>query len=243
VTLPPDMRVPTSDSEIPRVGLLLPSTNTVMEPDLWGALWQLATLHTFRIQLDDVTAEAESRMLSAAPGVAEQLRRLRPRISIFGCTSAGGLLGWAGEQQLTATLEARSGSEVVSILGAVNAVLRDDVGASTVAVFTPYVEALSAGIAGSLEACGFHVEQVSSLGLTDNAAIASLSPGQVRAAVSESLGGTTADAVFVSCTNLRSMSVADDLAEQLGRPVVTSNQAVARVVRQRLTEQLELMEA
>ena len=36
-----------------------------------------------------------------------------------------------------------------------------------------------------------------------------------------------ADAVFVSCTNLRTVDVIDDLEDELGIPIVTSNQALA----------------
>lgn len=218
---------------IPRIGLLLPSTNSVMEPDLWNSLWPQASFHTFRLRLDDVTPAAETRMLAAAPEAADQLRSLAPVLTIFGCTSAGGLLGRTGERALVADLAVRGGLEVMSVLDAATQALRE-VNGSSVAVFTPYIPALSDAVAASLGEEGFEVERVTSLGLTDNGAIGALDPATIVEVVAERLEDTAADAVFISCTNLRAMEAADELSRRLGLPVVTSNSAVAHVARQRL---------
>ena len=45
---------------------LVPSSNTVMEPDFVRGLPADATLHTGRMLLDDVTPESEARMLDEA---------------------------------------------------------------------------------------------------------------------------------------------------------------------------------
>jgi maleate isomerase len=42
----------------------------------------------------------------------------------------------------------------------------------------------------------------------------------------EVLGGLDIDLVFASCTNFGAMEAIPELADRLGRPVVTSNQAV-----------------
>ena len=47
-----------------RVGLIVPSTNTVMEPDLYRHLPEGVTVHTSRMLLEgSVTIEAEEKML------------------------------------------------------------------------------------------------------------------------------------------------------------------------------------
>jgi maleate isomerase len=222
----------------PRVGLLLPSTNTVMEPDLWRAVWPQASLHACRLPLEDVTAEAETRMLALAPAAAGQLAALRPSLTVFGCTSAGGILGREGERDFLAELSVRTGSELVSVLEASTEVMRA-AGIRSIALFTPYVEHLSAAVASSLEVEGFAIERVTSLGLSDNTAIGSLHPRRLADVVCRQLGGSDADAIFVSCTNLRAMEAIDGISRRLERPVITSNSAVARVVHQRLAAGLE----
>src|SRR5215211_6152341 len=75
-----------------RVGLLVPSSNTVMEPDLWRALPPDTTLHTGRMYLEDTTPEGESRMLDEhVLPAARDLITARPDLIVFGCTSAGAL--------------------------------------------------------------------------------------------------------------------------------------------------------
>jgi maleate isomerase len=49
---------------------------------------------------------------------------------------------------------------------------------------------------------------------------------RITAFAVEMLGGLDLDLVFASCTNFGAMEAIPDLAAQLGRPVVTSNQAV-----------------
>jgi len=78
----------------PRVGLLVPSSNTVMEPDFWRALPPGATLHTGRMYLEETTPEAEGRMLDEhVLPAARDLATARPDLIVFGCTSAGALRG------------------------------------------------------------------------------------------------------------------------------------------------------
>lgn len=216
-----------------RVGLLLPSTNWVMEPDLWDALWPRASVHTSRLPLDDVTADAERRMVATAPMAAAAIGPLRPDVTVFGCTSAGGVLGRVTERQMVVELAAHAQSPVVSVIGASLEVLRS-LGVRRLAIFTPYVEDLTDAVAQSFSAEGFAVEQVASLGLTENQAIGLLTPDEVAAAVIEAMEGTAADAVFVSCTNLRAVAAREWIEAALGRPVVTSNSAVADVVNARL---------
>lgn len=216
-----------------RVGLLLPSTNSVMEPDLWAALWPHASVHTARLPLDDVTSEAEHRMLGAAPAAAAGLAPLRNRLTVFGCTSATGILGRAAEKTLVRELAELSRSPVISVIGAATEVLRD-LGARSVSVFTPYIAELSLAVATSLDDEQFTIGRVASLGLSDNTAIGRLTAEAVHDAVTRAMEGTSADVIFVSCTNLRAMEAAEAIGRTLGKPVVTSNSAVAEVTRRHL---------
>ena len=64
-----------------RVGLIVPSSNTVMEPDFHRHLGQIALVSTARIFLTDVTREAEMRMLEEdLPRAVEQLRTTGPEV-------------------------------------------------------------------------------------------------------------------------------------------------------------------
>src|ERR671936_1537288 len=126
-----------------RVGLLVPSSNTVMEPDLWGALPAGATLHTGRMYLEDTTPEGERRMLDEhVLPAARDLATARPDLIVFGCTSAGALRGNRYDAELCARSSELSGVPTVSVIAAVRQAIAAS-GARRVGVVTPYVEELN----------------------------------------------------------------------------------------------------
>lgn len=78
------------------------------------------------------------------------------------------------------------------------------------------------------------VVAVAHLGLTDNRRIGDTSPADITAFVRDELGMTDADAVFISCTNLRAVEALDAVRDVLGVPVTSSNDATVLAVRERL---------
>src|ERR1700722_8838137 len=75
-----------------RIGLIVPSSNTVMEPDFHQHIGRASIVSTTRIFLEDVTRVAEIRMLEdELPKAVELIRTTAPDVVVFGCTSAGAL--------------------------------------------------------------------------------------------------------------------------------------------------------
>ncbi len=60
-----------------RVGLLIPSSNTVMERDLRSSLADVADLYAARMQLVETTEGAEAAMLDSARGSRIGLEAVR----------------------------------------------------------------------------------------------------------------------------------------------------------------------
>ena len=56
--------------------------------------------------------------------------------------------------------------------------------------------------------------------------VARIDPGSIREAALEVGRVSGTDAVFLSCTNLRTLDIIDGLEESLGIPVVSSNLAI-----------------
>ena len=218
-----------------RVALIVPSTNTVMEPDLYRHLPDGVTVHTSRMLLEgSVTIEAEELMLDVyLPQCARQVGTLRPDVVVFGCTSAGALRGPAYEQQLAGELSQTTGAPTVTIMGAVVEELRR-LEVNRVAVLTPYSEEINDTIKESLEASGFTVPYINGMDVKGAFNIAAVTPGEIIAYAREQLEGVESDCLFVSCANLRSVDVLPELEAVAGRPVVTSNQAVLECVKRTL---------
>lgn len=208
-----------------RVGLLVPSSNTVAEVDFGRSLPPGLTLHTARMFLPETTAEAEQQMLTRyLPQAVADIASLRPHVVVFACTSAGALLGTRGEEQLVAQIEQTAGAPVVSTNAAVSACI---VGyrPRRVAVITPYIPELDQYIQQSLEARGLQVARIAGMGLTENPAIAAVRPSEIVAFATTQLAGVAFDLLFVSCTNFRGVEARAALSDRFRVPVVTSNQA------------------
>jgi len=213
-----------------RVGLLVPSSNTVMEPDLWRALPPGATLHTARMYLEDTTPEGESRMLDEhVLPAARDLATARPDLIVFGCTSAGALRGNPYDAGLCRRISDMSGVPTVSVIASVRQAIAAS-GARRVGVVTPYVDALNQRIRESVEADGVQVAGIAGLGISDNFEIAAVPKERVLDFAERTLDGLDIDLAFVSCTNFPAVAALPELERRLGLPVVTSNQAAIAAV-------------
>jgi maleate isomerase len=209
----------------PRVGLLVPSSNTVMEPDFWRALPPGATLHTGRMYLEETTPEAESRMLDEhVLPAARDLATARPDLIIFGCTSAGALRGNQYDADLCRRISDLSGVPTVSVIASVRQAITAS-GARRVGVVTPYVDALNQRIRESVEADGVAVAGIAGLGISDNFEIATVPQERIVDFAERTLHDLDVDLAFVSCTNFPAVTALPELERRLGLPVVTSNQA------------------
>ena len=123
-----------------RVGLMIPSSNTMMEVDFARELPPGAALHTARMFMEDTTPAGESRMLDEfALPAARDLGTARPDVVVFGCTSAGALRGNNYDTELCERISELTGAPTVSTIGAVRAAIEAS-GAASIGVITPYVD-------------------------------------------------------------------------------------------------------
>src|ERR1700724_106593 len=125
-----------------RVGLIVPSSNTLIELDFHQHL-PGTIVSTTRILLEQVTRDAELRMLEEdLPRAAQLIKTTAPDIVVFGCTSAGSLDGLAYDDGIGKMLEQRTGAKAITVIRAVLTQLRMN-RPQKVAVFTPYVPDLT----------------------------------------------------------------------------------------------------
>ena len=208
-----------------RLGLIVPSTNTVSEMDFQQFSPDDVGVHTSRMYIEETTAEDERRMVTEyLPPAVRDLATMRPDVVVFSCTSAGAVIGEDGEAKLIEDIGRVTGAPVVSTNAAVHAEL-EACGASKVAVLTAYIPELTERIREGIERSGFTVTVAAGLGIVDPFAIAEVTDVQMIAFADEHLADADFDTIFMSCTNLPAFGVRDRLKERFGVPVVTSNQA------------------
>lgn len=98
-------------------------------------------------------------------------------------------------------------------------------GVTRLGLVTPYVESIAAPVRDAFIAAGLNVGEVLTFGEEVEARVARIAPDSIMAAARDAAKG--ADAVFLSCTNLRTLDVIDALEAELGIPVLSSNQVLA----------------
>lgn len=216
-----------------RVGVIVPSSNTVAEVDFYRGVPEGVTVHTARMHLVETTAAGEHAMLDRyLPQAIADLASARPDVVAFACTSAGALIGYEGEQRLIERIETSCGCPVVSTNDAVGRCIEREA-PRRVAIVTPYIDELNQKIRAGIERRGIEVGTVVGMGLTENFAIAEVTPAAIVEFAAERLTGAGRpgdfDLLFVSCTNFRALAARSLLQERFGSPVVTSNQACLQI--------------
>ena len=216
------------------VGLIVPSSNTVMEPDFHRCLDHSVIVSTTRIFLENVTREAEQRMLrEELPRSLELIKAVQPQVVVFGCTSAGSLGGLDHDAGIARQIGQQTGAQAITVVGAVLQELQW-LRAQKVAVLTPYREELTRSVAESLAEGGYSIVKMAGMGILDNCEIGGVEPAAIEHFVESHMVGVETDCLFLSCTNWRASEVIERLREKLHRPVISSNQATLEVVRRLL---------
>lgn len=204
-----------------RVGVILPSVNTTLEPEYaWLAPAGL-TFHVARVMLRETTPEGVRAMNEGVDAAAELIASVTPDVVAYACTSGSFVDGREALARQIDAIRARVGCPVVATSRAMVEALRA-LRIERVALATPYLDAVNVAEQAFLAAHGFDVTGVRGLGLSGKA-IREVPPHAVADLV-RSADTPAAQAVFVSCTDLRALEVADALERELGKLVLTSNQ-------------------
>lgn len=209
-----------------RVGLILLATDHSTEAD-FARLVASPGIGVFATRIEYANPTTPANLRAAQPRLEAAAALLLPGEALdvvcFSCTSASVVIGDAAVE--AAIRSGKPGVRVVTPPLAAKAGL-EALGCRRISVLTPYTLETSAPMASYFEGHGFDLESFTCLGLDDDRDMARISRASlVEAAVAAT--GEDADALFISCTALRSASVAAEIEERIGRPVVTSNQATA----------------
>jgi maleate isomerase len=197
-----------------------------MEPEFWRMAPEGVSVHTSRVRLSEVTPEALRLMASEVVRAAEELTTADVNVIVYGCTSGSLLEGVEWEERLRREIRERAGVEAITTAQAVVEALRA-LGIRRVAVATPYIDEINSRERSFLERSGFTVVRIRGLGIVRNTDIGRQPPWVAYRLAKEVAreAGRSADGVFISCTNFRTIEVIELLEAELQLPVVSSNTA------------------
>lgn len=192
------------------LGLIIPSSNTVMEEELSDYV----TVHSTRVSLQNVDETSLKKMNEELIKALNLITDCRPDAIVYGCTS-GSFIENVEEILKKSLIPAVTTSHaVISALKTLNA--------KTVSVATPYINEINKKEKAFLESKGFTLKDIKGLGFLNNIDIGRQEP---EAAYNLAKSLKKADAIFISCTNLKTFDIIYDLEDELEIPVISSNSA------------------
>ncbi len=100
-------------------------------------------------------------------------------------------------------------------------------GLKHIALVTPYPVDVTVEMQTNLQTAGYEVTSVATFGQSDDFTVARISADSILQAVTQIGARDNCDAVFVSCTSLRALQIIPQAEAALGKPVISSNQALA----------------
>jgi maleate isomerase len=207
-----------------RLGVLVPSGNSVAETELRAMLPAEVTLLTTRLALRGSSETELLAMLTDLDNAASLLGHAEPDLIAFHCTAVSTFAPHlAGE--ITGRITAATGRPAIATADAILAAFRV-LKTRRVLLVTPYIRPVHQREIDYLAANELTVTGGSCLGVDTNTEMARISPDAIAAQVREAASGAHADACFISCTAIRSAGLIEDLEALLGMPVITSNQVL-----------------
>ena len=206
------------------IGMLLPSGNLVAERQMQQMLAPRVSLHTTRLPLTGSSEAQLQAMIDNLEAAARLLADARVDQIAFNCTAVS-TFDPASEAVITKRIiDATNTSALTTAQALVSAL--NHFGARRIVLVTPYIDPINAREKIFFTHHGFDVVHDAGYGIETNWDMAQ-EPPETWADFTLANRREEADAYVISCTAIESADVIDDLEQQLGKPVLTSNQALA----------------
>ena len=142
----------------------------------------------------------------------------------YACTSGAALIGAGRVAQLVSG--AVKCKAVTTPLDAAHAAF-SALGLRRLAVISPYIASVAEPLCAALGTATTQIVSSCAIGEEVEARVARIAPASLVRAAREIAAGGGIDGLFLSCTNLRTFDILDDLETELGLPVLSSNQVLA----------------
>ncbi|MCM6772524.1 arylmalonate decarboxylase [Nocardia sp. CDC159] len=211
-------------------GVVVPSTNTVVEHDYWRAgvpdiAYRAGSMYIPNpVMGDDRDFEALIAQIRASIDTAvRDVLTAQPDRMVMGMSAETFWGGVAGNAAFEQRLRDRTGLPVTTGASSCRAALRT-FGCRRIAVFSPYQPIADTEVGRFFTEAGFEVAAITGLRCPTAMDIARVEPDRLRAVVAE-LDGPDVEAIVQVGTNLSFVALADELERVLDKPVIAINAA------------------
>jgi maleate isomerase len=208
------------------LGLIVLQSDETLEPDMQRIFAaQDIAVYVSRVPSGiEVTPDTLAAMEAELPRAAGLFPpSLQFDTIAYGCTSGATVIG--PERVARAVRSAADVAQVTNPLSAVIAGLTA-LGTPRIGLLSPYIASVTTPMEAAFAVQDITVAQSVTFDESEDAKVARIDPESIYEAALEA-GRGDVQAVFLSCTNLRTLDIIPRLEDTLGKPVVSSNQALA----------------
>jgi len=209
-----------------RIGLLVPSSNAVMEVEFYRSLPADITVHTSHIHRTSAAVDAQAMAETGrnAAQTALSLSQTELALVVYGHTASSYVGGPAGDAEIARMVAQAAGAPAITTALAAVRCLRS-VGAQRIWLAAPYPEGPTRSAGDFLSAHGFEVVSIECLGVAHGPDLKRVSLQTAYDLGLRAAAQGRADALFMSGTGVHTIGVVGALEQTLGKPVITANLA------------------
>ena len=206
-----------------RLGVIVPSSNVILEPDMYRMAPSGVSVHFSRAFITEDSQEEIARMVDDVPRCSEELSHGNMDVYAFGCTGGSFYGGVGYDEKIIQTMVEATGKPATTTSTAVLEAL-EHLGVKRISIATPYEGWLNERAVAYFEGNGYEVAAIDGLGIRDTEGLASQEPETIFDLV-QKVDRPDAEAIFISCTDIRGAEILDQIEKELGKPAISSNQA------------------
>ena len=219
-----------------RIGLIIPSSNRLSEPQFRRFLPDDVGLHVTRLRMTGKHRKPLEPLLRDVEQAAGALGDAKCDVIVFHCTANSMEHGPEGERRILDTVAGASGARALSTAQAVVEAFRAS-GVRRLVMISPYVQSHNDHEKDYLAALGFETVHDVALNLPPSDGYLAYPPsGWIETTLANQRAG--ADGYFLSCTNTTQIDALAPLERALGKPVINSNQATIWAALKRVADRV-----
>ncbi len=204
------------------LGMLTPSSNTVLEPVTSAMLAGLpeASAHFGRFTVREISLRDEAlNQFDNSPILAAASLLADARVQVIGWNgTSAGWLGFEADEALCRAITETTGIPACTSVLALNETL-GLYGAQRIGLVTPYLHDVQARIVDNYTASGFEIVAERHLNDRGNFSFSEFDADTIRRMVRE-VATSRPDAITTFCTNLRAAPLVEELEQEIGIPIL-----------------------
>ena len=209
-----------------RLGVILPSVNIVVEEWYPRVVPDGVSVHFARMLIAGGSSPEKIIAMDREDGMRaiEQIASCRPHAVAYGCTASSIVQGHAFDERLRSEIAHIAGVPATTATDSIFAACRA-LSLKRVTAISPYTEAVDAFEHHFFAEGGIETVAGAHLGIAEGFLLAEPGP---EAILDLALGAwdPQSDGLIAACLNFRSHPIIEALEARIGKPVVTSTQAV-----------------